>query len=376
MIYGRPVPPGIEKSLTRQACWLKSSSASSIESVDERHTRLGVPRAGLIPPPAGNLIYWNTRSASCADIAFETKPRIWQPLPSAPLAPGSGMPILVTRRLFCTAVGAGLAASTSRWADYPKRRPLRVIAYNVFGGTGWPYQRRLAQETVAKGQMPKRLAMELALHDPDIVNFSESPAEEMTLEVAELLGMNHVRFPSGGKWPGTLLSRFEIAESKNVPLNGERPKELFTRHWGRATLKLPDGEPLIVHSAHLFPGADRAIRLREIQAIIAAMRPDVNANRSVLLLGDLNHGPDTPEYKQWLDAGLVDTFAKVGQGKGLTITSDIPKSRIDYILARGPIASHVQESRPLFEGAFRLHINDKQSFALSDHLPLLTVFEQ
>jgi len=223
--------------------------------------------------------------------------------------------------------------------------------------------------------MAKRLAMELALHDPDIINFSESPSEKLTKEVAELLGMNHIRFPSGGNWPGTLLSKFEITESQNAPMKGERPKELFTRHWGRATVKLPSGDPLIVHSAHLYPTAEPTVRLREIRAMIESMKPDLDAGRSMLLIGDLNHGPDTAEYKLWIDAGWIDTFAKVGEGEGPTIKSDIPQWRIDYVLATGPIAERASESRPLFEGAFRLNISDEESFALSDHLPQLAVFQ-
>jgi endonuclease/exonuclease/phosphatase family metal-dependent hydrolase len=282
----------------------------------------------------------------------------------------------ISRREFCGAVGASLAVANSNlFADDSKPKPLRVIAYNIFNLTGWPHQRQLAQQAVAKGQMAKRLAMELALHDPDIINFSESPSEKLTKEVAELLGMNHVRFPSGGNWPGTLLSKFEIIDSQNAPIKGERSKELFTRHWGRATIRLPNDDPLIVHSAHLYPTADPTVRLREIRAMIESMKPDLDAGRSMLLIGDLNHGPETEEYKLWIDAGWVDTFTKVGKGDGFTIKADIPKWRIDYVMAAGPIAERVTESRPLFEGAFRLNINDKQSFALSDHLPQLAVFE-
>ena len=282
----------------------------------------------------------------------------------------------ISRREFCGSVGASLTAANSNlFADDSKPKPLRVIAYNIYKCTGWPDDRPLAKQAVAKGQMAKRLAMELALHDPDIINFSESPNEELTKEVAELLGMNHVRFPSGGNWPGTLLSKFEIIDSQNAPMNGERPKELFTRHWGRATVRLPGEEPLIVHSAHLYPTADPAVRLQEIRAMIESMKPDLVAGRSMLLIGDLNHGPDTEEYKLWIDAGWLDTFAKVGKGDGPTIKSDIPKWRIDYVMAAGPIAERASESRPLFEGAFRLNINDKESFALSDHLPQLATFE-
>ncbi|TWU10403.1 endonuclease/exonuclease/phosphatase family protein [Allorhodopirellula heiligendammensis] len=282
----------------------------------------------------------------------------------------------ISRRQFGTAIGASLAlANDNLLANEPPESSLRVIAYNIYKLKGWPEQRLRAKQAVAEGQMAKRLAMELDLYAPDIINFSESPSENLTREVAEILGMNHVRFPSGGNWPGTLLSRFEIIESQNVPVSGTRPTELFTRHWGRATVQLPSNEKLIVHSAHLFPTADPTVRLKEIQVMIAAMKPDLDAGRSMLLIGDLNHAPDTEEHKLWIDAGWVDTFAKIGQGEGLTIKSDIPKWRIDYVMAAGPIADRVAESRPLFEGGFRLNMDDEQSFALSDHLPQLAVFE-
>lgn len=284
----------------------------------------------------------------------------------------------ISRRRFFAAVGAGLSAAsrTDVFAADQATAPLRVIAYNVYGCTGWPRNRPLAKKAIENGQMARRLAMELALHEPDIVNFSESPSEAVAREVAGHLGMNHVRFPSGGNWPGTLLSRYEIIDSQNVPLGRERPEDLFTRHWGRAAVKLPNGNPLIVHSAHLYPGSAPETRLREIPAMLQSMKADLEADHSMLLIGDLNHGPDTKEYELWMDAGWVDTFAKVGQGKGLTIKADEPKYRIDYVMATGPIAEHIVESRPLFEGAFRLNVADPKDFALSDHLPQLAVFSE
>jgi endonuclease/exonuclease/phosphatase family metal-dependent hydrolase len=108
--------------------------------------------------------------------------------------------------------------------------------------------------------------------------------------------------------------------------------------------------------------------------MLASMKDDLDAGRSMLLIGDLNHGPDTEEYELWIDAGWIDTFAKVGKGEGLTFTADIPKYRIDYVMATGPIANRIIESRPLFEGAFRLNVADEHSFALSDHLPQFALF--
>jgi endonuclease/exonuclease/phosphatase family metal-dependent hydrolase len=290
----------------------------------------------------------------------------------------------VSRREFCALAGA--AVILPRWQDavgntaedrIQRAAPdtmLRVIAYNVFAGTGWPANRPLAQKAVARGQMATRLASELALYEPDIISFSESPDETVVGKIAELLQMQHVRFPGGGQWPGTLFSRLPIVDSENVPLQGERPPELFTRHWGRATVTLPDGDPLIVHSAHLFPTRDSTRRLQEIRVMLQSMKADLQAERSMLLIGDLNHGPDGEEYQLWKAAGWVDTFAAAGQGRGLTIRSDIPRWRVDYVMASGPLAGQVKESRPLFAGAFRLNIEDRESFALSDHLPQLAVF--
>lgn len=289
----------------------------------------------------------------------------------------------LSRRQFCSVVSAaGVSAmgatlhKSAVWADAQNTSSLRVIAYNVYNCTGWPKDRALAKKATAKRQMPDRFANELALYEPDIVNFSESPSEEVVKQIAKLLGMNYVRFPSGGNWPGTLLSRFEIVDPKNAPVvKGERPKDLFTRHWGQTTVKLPNGERLIVHSAHLHPSPEPDVRLREIPAMLDSMEADLDAGRSMLLIGDLNHTPDTMEYKLWLDAGWTDTFAKVGKGEGLTIKADKPTRRIDYVMAAGPMAKQVIESRPLFEGAFRVNNDDPQSFALSDHLPQLAVFE-
>src|SRR6056297_1274613 len=285
----------------------------------------------------------------------------------------------LSRRRFLAQTGATLMAAShanDAFAKNSQEQPLRVIAYNVYECTGWPKDRPLGKRATDLQQMPERFANELALYAPDIINFSESPSEKIVNQIAERLGMNVVRFPSSGKWPGSLLSRFEIVEPQNVPVvGGKRSPDLFTRHWGRAIVKLPGGDDLIVHSAHLHP-SDQEVRVREIDAMSASMKANLEADRSMLLMGDLNHEPMPPEYSAWWEAGWIDTFTKAGEGTGLSIKSDTPTRRIDYVMAAGPIAHQVVESRPLFEGAFRVNNDDTNSFALSDHLPQLAVFER
>ncbi len=285
----------------------------------------------------------------------------------------------IDRRCFGIASAAALAcqASTKPSAALEPASvdAITVIAYNVFGGIGWPYQRTRAKRAVDAGQMPGRLAKALGKFTPDIITLSESPATAVTKQIADQLEMRTVTFPSGRRWPGTLMTRYEILESQNAnELQSHPQDDLFTRHWGRASLRNPSGRTLIVHSAHLMPGADPSIRIRETKTMLESMKPDLDADCDLLLMGDLNHGPDCEEYRMWIRAGLTDTFAVAGNGQGRTIRADIPKWRIDYVFAAGPIADRIAESKPLYEYPFRLDIRDTESFALSDHLPQLARF--
>jgi len=289
----------------------------------------------------------------------------------------------VSRRRFITqsalaAAGIGILGSPRLGQSTPQGTPIRAIAYNVLECKGWPSDAERALHVVEKGQIAQRFALELSLYDPDIIAFAESPDQSITDEIARLMGLHVTYFPSGGYWPGTLFSRFEIIDSTNVPMvEGSRPEDLFTRHWGKATLRLSRNETLTVYSAHLYPQNNpegRALREREIAEILKAAERDTRNGESVLLIGDLNHTPDTPEYELWMNAGWVDTHTAAGSGAGNTFRVDNPTRRIDYVMAYGPLARRIADSRVLFEGAFRTNPDDPESFALRDHLPVLADF--
>jgi endonuclease/exonuclease/phosphatase family metal-dependent hydrolase len=226
--------------------------------------------------------------------------------------------------------------------------------------------------------MTTRFALELALYQPDIITFQESPGEQVVAEIADKLGMaHHCFFHSGQAWPGAVISRYPIVEFKNCPLVSfdKRPAELFTRHWGRAVVQMPE-EQLVVYSAHLFPGGGSSARREpEVSEMLKVMKSDLQSGRSMLFQGDLNHQPEGPEYQRWAEAGWVDTFAARGAGQPYTIPSDKVQARIDYVWAHGPIANRLRECRVLYEGAFRTNPDDPGSIALSDHVPVMATFE-
>ena len=276
-------------------------------------------------------------------------------------------------------------------------RNLRTISYNVFNGCiGYKgingrdlppgVQSDLVRAAREMGQIPTRIMQELALYRPDIINFSEAPNEETIAAMASILGMNYAFFPGAkngkGHFPGAILTHFEIVSSQTRPFadnNGDL-EELFTRHWGKATLRLPNGKPIVVHSAHLWPFAkeenDTRIRLDEIAALQTAIAQDLAGEvDSVLLQGDLNHAPDTKEYQQLNSGSLTDVFKVGGDGgNGYTTNAIKLAKRIDYIYCAGMLTKQIKAFRVLFEGGFRMNNEDRNGFALSDHLPILADF--
>lgn len=248
---------------------------------------------------------------------------------------------------------------------------LRLIAFNVMKCSGWPAEN--VDDSVVVADL---IAGELSRYDADIINFSEAPDESTVRQIAEKLGMNYVYFPSAGRWPGALLSVYEISDFRNVPvISGPQPEDLFTRHWGTATIRITKHKSIIIHSLHLFPGdnpTSAEIREREILEVLKSTGSMPKGKTSVIVMGDLNHRPDNAEYSLWPEAGFTDSFVAAGAGSGATIKADAPDRRIDYLLVRGDLSGSIKVSRPLFEGAFRTNPDDPDSFALSDHLPLYT----
>ena len=65
---------------------------------------------------------------------------------------------------------------------------------------------------------------------------------------------------------------------------------------------------------------------------VAAIRKRISSAREpVILTGDLNAGPDTPEIDA-ITQDLVDAWAEAGVGPGYTYSTENPRARLDYVL--------------------------------------------
>ncbi|HOC68465.1 MAG TPA: endonuclease/exonuclease/phosphatase family protein [Candidatus Hydrogenedentes bacterium] len=286
----------------------------------------------------------------------------------------------IQRRHFLK-LAAGLLGTGMLARAGEENTPFRTISYNVLAFRGFP--KTDATRSRLEGacdRHPEMTAEALAAFTPDIVTLQEGPSEALVKRFAKALGMRYAYFPGGwegnaeypGGFPGAIVTRFDIVASENRPTAGAAHDEiLFTRHLGRAELDTPFGR-LHVVSTH-FHAQKHEVRMLEAAAIVALITK-LRETGSVLLQGDLNHRPDAPEYKVWVEAGLVDIGARQGIGEQPTAPSIRPRSRIDYIWTTPELAARARHAEVLDKPPFIPEPEDPSTYALSDHLPMLAAF--
>lgn len=280
----------------------------------------------------------------------------------------------MNRRQFLTFCGAA-AAFGAFGAEKAQAAAgqFRTITYNLHECEGWGL-RKEQKERIAglQPQLPERIAMELALYDPDAITLVEAPDETAVAKMAQRLGMDYRHGNDAS--PGAVLSRCKILEWNPRPEGKNAPyaKAQLPKHCARTVLETPFG-PVILYSVH-YTARNQERRMGELQTTLDIIADDVASGQPLVLQGDLNHSQQWPEYKHWVDAGLQDAFRLKGTGIEQTLGTSKPTMRIDYIWVHGPLVERLRECRVLYEGAFRTNPEDPGSVALSDHLPVTAVF--
>ena len=235
-------------------------------------------------------------------------------------------------------------------------RPVTVLSYNIHHGAGLDGVFDL-----------DRIADVIDRSHADVVGLQEvdrhygdrSAWADVSAELAERLGM-HVVFaanldldpPAPGQprrqYGTALLSRFPIVSWHNTLLPMAKPGE-EQRGLLEAVIDV-HGLRIRAMTTHLQHdnAASRRLQAGVVATAVAASR------EPVVLTGDLNATPDTPEVTT-LTATMADSHARAGHGAGLTYPAEAPTARIDYVLTTG---ARVVSSRVLTSDA-------------SDHLPVL-----
>ncbi len=220
---------------------------------------------------------------------------------------------------FATALWAGCASSQTNHA------PIRVLTYNIHHGEGMDKKVDL-----------KRIAALIKREKADVVALQEvdqgverTARLDFPAEFARLTGMkvyfDRNIFYQGGQYGNAVLTKFPIKKKKNTHYKMLRTNEQ------RGVIQLVldvRGKELLFMNTHIDyreDDAERLINADELKQIVSAA-----AKMPVILCGDFNAEPGSRTQAK-MKTFLSDTWELIGRGDGLSLSSDKPVKRIDYI---------------------------------------------
>lgn len=240
---------------------------------------------------------------------------------------------------------------------------VRLVTYNIHHAAGLDERVDL-----------ERVAATLAATNADIIFLTEvdcrwrrSGFADQPTELAAMLKMPYMVFaPAVARWEaqGTalygnaLLSRFPIewAERRFLPTSPlQEPRVAIS-----AVVRLAEGISLGIIGTHLgLSDSDRLAQAAILKEMGAMHHTDL-----LVLMGDFNAGPDSPELQLLLASpegdnrapGWVDPMQ--GSKTPATFPAHAPRSRIDYVLVSESLKQGVTVYHSPFSDA-------------SDHLPVL-----
>jgi endonuclease/exonuclease/phosphatase family metal-dependent hydrolase len=251
---------------------------------------------------------------------------------------------------------------------------MRIGTYNIYGLRGYPETE--AASVIGDAESPAAASHFQGVFRAlacDILALQEGVSHRHMQRIALAIGCNLATFPSPLHWPGHLLIRYPIQESRvfsHASLHASA--QPFSRVAGAACLELPDRARMWVFVVHLHPSVPE---LRAAEAAIVrtqALRLLADADH-VVVLGDFNCELHEPVHRELQSLGFVNAMAAAGGGIAPTHPAlGGAAYAIDHIylspsLRQGLTRAEVIQS----EGFFSHEPHRGGLWVHSDHLPVV-----
>lgn len=252
---------------------------------------------------------------------------------------------------------------------------MKLCTYNVLAFRCLPAEE--AAEQLGGPASPERVeyfANVFRELDCDVLALQEGGApQKMMQEIAGRLDMRLATIPSPNSWPGQVLSRFPIVESRTFSHFDPREETLlFSRCAGAVRLRLPGERDVWVVNLHLHP---RSREIRDQEAALIEERIDaLHAKAPVIVLGDFNSTVEEALHQRLERNGFVNAVLAV-QGE-LPPTMDTAgvqtKRSIDHIYVSPALKGALKDAYVVRSPGFR-HDGplEKGNWVHSDHLPVV-----
>lgn len=252
---------------------------------------------------------------------------------------------------------------------------MRIVTWNVLGLTGYP--RDIAPDAIDVPGSEKNCAHFASVFgdlNADIIALQEGVTHKTAQDIASRLGAHLATFPSPINWPGHVLSRYPIIESRTfshaVPAESV-PR--FSRTAGAALLQVSESQHLWVVCVHLHPG-DTDLRAHEGDLLRERLEQLRQVCDNVVVLGDFNCDVSEPVHQHLRELGFANAMEAVGGGLQLTMDTDGVKPwKIDHIYVSDELASTLVSAEVFRESGFRTDPPRPEGvWDHSDHLPVRT----
>lgn len=252
---------------------------------------------------------------------------------------------------------------------------MRIATYNIYKFQGYPAD--AATAALGEPESPQRIEhftgvlRELGC---DVIALQEGGVSAgMMQALAGALGMYLVTIPSPLKWPGQILSRFPVLESRVfshfVPDPAVVPP--LSRCAGWARLALGGGRELGVFILHLHPN-QRELRDAEAEIVAARAAALLGETPDLVVLGDFNCNVEEPVHGRLKELGFVNAMEVAGGGLRPTMDT-AGRTRlltIDHIYVSPSLASRLVAAEVVARPGFR-HEVAEGVWDHSDHLPVV-----
>ena len=255
---------------------------------------------------------------------------------------------------------------------------MRIITYNVLGLQGYPPGEALEALGSLGGEAHiDHFVGVFAQLDADILALEEGVTAPMIKTIAQRLGYHAATFASPTAFPGHVLTRYSILESRTLSHFDPGVDSVpFSRTAGAALLDV-DGKATWVVVVHLHPG-EVAMREREAALLDTRVAELMGVSDRAVVLGDFNCDIDERVHCDLKARGFVNAMERVGGGVQPTMdTVGISPWRIDHIYASPVLAPGLRWAVVVRSAGFR-HDGPqvKSLWVHSDHLPVVAEFSE
>ena len=251
---------------------------------------------------------------------------------------------------------------------------MRIATYNVLGLTGYPPQEALPEVgPLGSEKHIEHFVRVFTELDSDIIALQEGVAVRQIQQVAKRMGYFLATHPSPIAWPGHVLSRFPILESRTFshadPCVDVPP---FSRTAGASLVQINEGERLWIVDVHLHPGD---VELRKVEGKLLRERVEALLidTPNVVVLGDFNSEVDEAVHEYLRELGFVNAMEHVGGGIQATMdTVGIQTHYIDHLYFSPQLATHLVAAHVVRSDGFRHDGPQAEGcWVHSDHLPVV-----